>query len=192
MNPSERGIVYIDMEEPDPAVIQAAAEGNTAAFEDLMRAYEEPVWRYLCRYLGDPDQARDVCQDTFLRVHRKLHTYTYRSKFSTWLFTVARNAAVDSHRRSARRERVLEVAPPSPPIGLPGLGLEIERALADLSDKLRESVLLIEVLGLTYREASQVLGVPEGTAKSRVFAARAQLAEWMRADEQTDATGEPG
>ncbi|MGI9600906.1 MAG: RNA polymerase sigma factor [Acidimicrobiales bacterium] len=175
------------MEEPDPAVIEAASEGDTAAFESLMRVYEEPVWRFLCRYVGDPDQARDICQETFLRVHRKLHTYTFRSKFSTWLFTIARNAAVDSHRKAARRERLLEVTPPSAPIGSPGLGLEIDRALASLSPKLREAVLLVEVLGLTHREAATVLAIPEGTAKSRVFAAREQLVQWMRAGDEVDA-----
>ncbi len=170
------------MDQPDPAIIQAAAGGDSRAFEELVRAYQEPIWRYLCRYLGDPQLAEDVAQETFLRLHRKLRTYSYRSKFSTWLFTIARNAAVDSHRKAMRRERLLEVVPPAPPIGAPGASLEVEQALESLSDKLRESVLLVEVLGLTYREAAEVLGIPEGTAKSRVFAAREQLIAWMNAD----------
>ncbi len=174
------------MEEPSPRVIRAAAAGDTKAFELLVRAYQDPIYRFLCRFLGDRDEAYDVAQETFIRLHKKIHSYAFQSKFSTWLFTIARNAAVDLHRKQQRRERLFRASPAAAPIGTPGASLEIERAIESLSPKLRECILLIEVLGLTYREAAEVLNIPEGTAKSRVFAAREQLVRWMNADEASE------
>ena len=98
------------MEEPSPQVIRAA-DGDTAAFEQLMRAYQGPIYRFLCRFLGDRDEAYDIAQETFIRLHKKIHLYSFESKFSTWLFTIARNAAVDLHRKQQRRERLFRAAP---------------------------------------------------------------------------------
>ena len=137
--------------EPDPAVIRAAAKGDTAAFSELVRLYQEPVWRFLTRFTGDPHLAEDIAQDTFVKLHRRIGSYKFRSKFSTWVFSIARNTAIDAHRSSARQERLPDVAPRPAPIGQPGLSIEIDEAIASLSPKLRESLLLVEVLGLRYR-----------------------------------------
>ena len=71
------------MEEPDPAIIRAAANGDQAAFAQVVRAYQPQVWRFLLRLLGDAQLAEDVAQETFVRVYRKLRTFRYRSRFST-------------------------------------------------------------------------------------------------------------
>ncbi|HEY6415185.1 MAG TPA: sigma factor, partial [Acidimicrobiales bacterium] len=70
------------MEEPEPALIRAAGAGDLAAFEQLVRAYQEPVWRFLRRLLGDAGVAEDVAQETFLRVFRRLPTFTFEARFS--------------------------------------------------------------------------------------------------------------
>lgn len=177
------------LHELDPRTIRAAARGDRTSFEEIVRAYQTPIWRFLTRYLGDSTLAEDVTQETFLRVHRHLHRFSFQSKFSTWLFSIARNAAVDAHRRRVRRERLPLLAPAPAPIGTPGPGAEISAAVDELSVKLREALLLVEVLGLTYRETAEVLDIPEGTAKSRVFAARSEMAEFLREDSKAAARG---
>jgi RNA polymerase sigma-70 factor (ECF subfamily) len=178
------------MEEPEPALIRAAAAGDLAAFERLVRAYQEPVWRFLRRLLGDSEAAEDVAQEAFLRMFRRLPTFSFEAKFSTWVFQVARNAGVDELRSRRRRTRLASLTPsPTPSAGVPETSAEIDAALASLPVDLREAMLLVEVLGLRYREVARVLGVPEGTVKSRVFSARSRLHRWSTADEER-ASGE--
>ena len=178
------------VDEPEPAVIRAAAAGDLGAFEQLVRVYQQHVWRFLRRLLGDAATAEDVTQETFLRVHRRLPTYRFRSSFTAWVFQIARNAGIDELRSRQRRTRLLSLAArPDPPAAAPETRAEIEAALASLPVDLREAVVLVEVLGLRYREVARVLGVPEGTVKSRVFNARSRLHRWSTADEER-ASGE--
>lgn len=174
------------MYEPDPEVIRAAGGGDTAAFEELVRAYQSHVWRFLRHLLGDPALAEDITQETLIRVYRKLGTFRFRSKFSTWVFQVARNAGIDALRSRRRRERLRTIVDlrTRDPVHQGELRVEIEAALQSLSPKLREAFVLVEALGLTYREAGRALDIPEGTVKSRVFHAREQLVSWMKAGEE--------
>jgi RNA polymerase sigma-70 factor (ECF subfamily) len=171
--------------EPDPEVIRAAGAGDTNAFEELVRAYQSHVWRFLRHFLGDAALAEDITQETFVRVYRRLDTFRFRSKFSTWVFQVARNAAIDALRSRQRRDRLLSVLEPrvTDPIRGNELRIELEAALQSLSPKLREAFVMVEGLGLSYREAAGALRIPEGTVKSRVHHARQQLVTWMRAGE---------
>ena len=178
------------MEDPETTLIRDAAAGDLAAFEQLVRAYQQPVWRFLRRLLGDDGVAEDVAQETFLRVFRRLPTFTFQAKFSTWVFQIARNASVDELRSRQRRSRLASLAPPpTPSTAMPEARAEIDAALASLPVDLREAVVLVEVLGLRYHEAARVLGVPEGTVKSRMFSARSRLHRWSTADEES-ASGE--
>ena len=165
------------MEEPDPRTVRAAAKGDLAAFEALVRAYQAHVWRFLRHLLGDAALAEDCTQETFLRVHRRLATFRFRSKFSTWVFTIARNAGIDALRSRERRARLLEQLPPPRLAGDPVERVEVAAAVASLPEKLREAFVLVEVLGLSYQEAADMLGAPEGTVKSRVFSAMKRLRE---------------
>ena len=170
------------MEEPDPGVVRAAAAGDVRAFETLVRTYQAPVWRFLRRLLGDDGLAEDVTQETFVRVHQKLRTFNNRSRFSSWVFAIARNAGIDAvrsrDRRAARESRATVVAHASPEAGS-----ELDAALATLPRDLREALLVVEVLGLSYVEAATLLGAPAGTVKSRVHRARVRLLGWMAAGE---------
>jgi RNA polymerase sigma-70 factor (ECF subfamily) len=173
-----------EVDEPDPAAIRAAAAGDPVAFEHLVRAYQTSVWRYLRHFLGDPDLASDVTQDTFLRAFRRLDTFRHQSKFSTWLIQIARNAGIDAVRQQERANRLTQRVPPPRPVGDPTIGPDLADALSHLPAGQREPLLLVEVLGLTYREAAAVLSIPEGTAKRRVHDARQSLAEWWYGDER--------
>lgn len=156
--------------------------GDVAAFERLVRAYQPDVWRYLARFVGDPALAEDITQETFIRAYLRLHSFRFESKFSTWVLQIARNAGHDALRSRVRRLRLDAAAPPNRPPRDPAATAEINSALASLGPKFREALLLVEILGLTYQEAGEVIGVPEGTVKSRVFKARNRLVDWLNAD----------
>lgn len=167
--------------EAEAHLIERAVGGDQRAFAELVEPLRTPVWRFLCRYLGDQALAEDVVQETFLRVYTRLGSFRGRSKFSTWVFQVARNAAIDADRARKRRTRLAETVAARTSPGSDGgqWEIEIEAALASLSPKLRQVFVLVEVVGLGYREAAEVVGVPEGTIKSRMYLAREGLVRWM-------------
>jgi RNA polymerase sigma-70 factor (ECF subfamily) len=166
------------VEEPEPALVRAAMAGDLAAFERLVRLYQAHVWRFLRHLLGDATLAEDVTQETFLRLYQHLPSFSWRSKFSTWVFRVARNAGIDALRSRRRHDRLLQALPAPASGPSPDARAEALAAVASLTPKLREALLLVEVFGFTYREAADVLRVPDGTVKSRVFQARVRLAAW--------------
>lgn len=173
------------MDEPDPALIRAAANGDQDAFAFLVRAYQAQVWRFLCRLVGDRSLAEDVTQETFLRVFTRLPTFAFRSKFSTWTFAIARNAGIDALRARARRRRLdQDLTEAEQHQGQPPQrgNLDLEMAIAALPSKLREAFLLVEVVGLRYEEAAVVLRIPIGTVKSRLHHARKALIHTLGSD----------
>lgn len=170
------------MDSPDAAIVTAAASGDRTAFENLVRHMQGPVWRYVLHLVGDHALAEDISQEVFLRVHRRLHTLQDASRFVPWLLTIARNAAFDAGRY--RKRRPLDLVGDrdmwlSQETHDPHLSLEVQDALGRLEDSLRESVVLVGMIGLTYREAAEAMGVPEGTVKSRTFRARKLLMEML-------------
>ena len=166
------------VEEPDPQIIAAARGGDTGAFEDLVRFYQADVWRLCLHLLHDEAQADDVTQDAFVKAFRFLKRYRGDAKFSTWLFSIARNCAMDEMRRAGRRRRMARrldaERPPSAPD--PSTVFEIREAMATLPVELREPMVLIDMFGLSYKDAADVLELPQGTVKSRVHRARETVA----------------
>jgi RNA polymerase sigma-70 factor (ECF subfamily) len=178
--------------EPEPALIRAAAGGDRLAFEQIVRDHQLHVWRFLRRLVGDDALAEDVTQETFLRIYTRLDSFAFQAKFTTWMFQIARNAGIDALRARDRRSRVATEAStstPHAPVAPPDLRVELQAALDSLPAKLRTVLLLVEVLGLRYREAAAVLGVPEGTVKSRVFQARLRLHRWSAQGEHEEPGG---
>jgi RNA polymerase sigma-70 factor (ECF subfamily) len=174
------------VQEPEPALIRAAAAGNQEAFEQIVREQQVHVWRFLRRLLGDPALAEDVTQETFVRIYTRLDSFTFQAKFTTWMLQIARNAGIDALRGRERRARLaaaVESRHPRPDIS-PDQRAELQAALDSLPVDLRTILLLVEVLGLRYGEAAAVLDLPVGTVRSRVFRARRRLHEW-------GAVGEP-
>ena len=165
------------MEEPDPQLIAAATSGDLRAFETLVRRYQSSVYRFVVHLAGDASIAEDITQETFIRAFRSLRRYRGDSRFTTWLFSIARNCAVDDARRAARRGRLsrqLEefgspVAPDS------SATIELQDALASLPTDLLEPILLIDLFGFSYAEVARLTRVAEGTIKSRVHRARRRL-----------------
>jgi RNA polymerase sigma-70 factor, ECF subfamily len=166
------------VDEPDPKVVAAARSGDLGAFEVLVRRYQGDIWRLCYQLLRDEHLADDVTQDTFVRAFRFMRRYRAESKFSTWLFSIARNCAVDELRRSSRRSKLAHRVQAEAPSDLrtDQTIVEVRDVLAQLPLGLREPVVMIDMFGMSYREVSVALGVPQGTVKSRVHRAREQLA----------------
>ncbi len=174
-------------DEPTPATVAAAAGGDVDAFATLVRFYQQPVWRYLQRLVGDDSLAEDLTQEVFVRVFHGLDTFAGRSRFSTWVFSIARNTGVDALRRRDRRPRVVgDVSVDVAGSSDPARGLELDAALEELSLAHRDALLLVEVFGLSYREVADMTGTAEGTIKSRVHGARQRLHAWWQAGESAD------
>ena len=144
-----------------------------------MRSAQPHVWRFLRHLLGDEELAADVSQETFVRAYRALGRFRYQARFSTWLFQIARNAAIDEQRRNARRQRLQSAVARPRHTADASLGAELQAALASLSPPLREAFVLVEVFGLPYRDTADVLGIAVGTVKSRVFRGRLELVRWF-------------
>lgn len=173
------------MYEPDPQTVAAAAAGSVAAFAELVDGYREPVWRFLTHLTSDRGLAEDLTQETFLQVYRHLDGFEGRSKFSTWVFQIARNLGIDALRRRDRRQLLpVRLGRQPTEVASPEAAVTLSLVIAGLPPAMREVLLLVEVLGLTYREVATVVGIPEGTAKSRVFRARRELAERLRDGEE--------
>jgi RNA polymerase sigma factor (sigma-70 family) len=175
------------VQEPDPQVIRAAARGDLDAFSELVRTHQAVVWRFLRHLVRDPALAEDLTQETFLRVYRRLASFRFRSRFSTWLLQIARNVGIDALRSRDRGRALLQALPVPATVGDPSAAYELSAAVGSLNLRLREVFVLVEVLGLSYREAGAALGIPEGTVKSRMFHARRQLVAWLAASEGGDA-----
>jgi RNA polymerase sigma-70 factor, ECF subfamily len=181
------------VQDPEPRVIRAAVDGDLDAFDVVVRTFQEPIWRFLCAMVRDPALAEDLTQETFLRAFDRLATFEFRSRLSTWLFTIARNLGIDALRQRDRQGALLaRLGPDAAPPPEATLRAEVDAAVGSLSTKLREALLLVEVMGFTCREAGEVLGIAEGTVKSRLYHARARLVAWFDADdgdEQLPGTG---
>lgn len=168
----------------DAELVARYLEGDLEAFETLMSAHEDRVFHLCLRMLRDRDAALDATQDTFLTVFRKADRYRNRAAFSTWLYRVALNTCYDHLRRAKRRrtEALPDHHDPSDPAGEDAyrsaeLRPAIEDALAALPDEFRAAVVLVDLDGRSLDDTAEILDVPVGTVKSRVFRARRMLAE---------------
>jgi RNA polymerase sigma-70 factor (ECF subfamily) len=173
--------------EPEPEIIRRARDGDLAAFESLVRAYQADAWRFAYHLTGNRATAEDATQEAFLRAFRAIRTYHGESKFTNWLLRIVRNAAIDAFRKTRREISVAETREPALGAeGFAGTGLRevhgsaedryrIAQAIRALPIDLREPFVVIEVLGFDYQEASAILSVKLGTLKSRMHRARAAL-----------------
>ncbi|MBS3957758.1 MAG: RNA polymerase sigma factor [Clostridiales bacterium] len=165
----------------EEALVAAAAAGDQSAFEVIVRSHADAVYAHALRFFGDQHTAEDVVQEVFLKMYRSLANFDGRSALSTWLYRVTRNACLDMLRAGRHR------AVPVDPVGLSLISTEdtaataithvaLERAIRAIPQEDRDALGAVTLFGLSYREAADVLGIPEGTVKSRVFRARRALA----------------
>jgi RNA polymerase sigma-70 factor, ECF subfamily len=174
----------------DRDLVASAAGGLDRGFEELVRRYQRPISAYVYRMVGDYDAALDLTQEIFIKVYGSLARYRPEFKFSTWIYKIAHNSAIDHLRRSSGRERSLINGTEGDHYDLPieseGLSpeqqsereerrVEIESVVRSLPTAYRELIVLRHSQDLTYEEIVDVTGLPLGTVKNRLFRAREMM-----------------
>ena len=185
----------ISSSDPDAELVAQWQAGDRRAFEALVRRHERRVFRLLYRMLGSREEAEDATQEAFLSLHRHGHRFRREARFSTFLYRVAANAALNRRRSLGRaRARVEEfgrrhlvgdegpASVPDPEATAHGAQVQgaVQQALLELPKDLRMAVVLFDIEGRAYKEIADVLGVPEGTVKSRIHRGRSALRESLR------------
>lgn len=178
--------------DPDLELVDRWRAGDAGAFETLVRRHQRRIFGLLVRMLGSREEAEDAAQDTFLNLHRHGHRFRREARFSTFLYRVAMNAALNRRRSLGRRRSHMEAlareqaggsAVPDQPRGPEDATLggelrdRVQRELQTLPESLRAPLVLFDIEGLSYGEIAEVLQVAEGTVKSRIHRARKALRE---------------
>lgn len=174
----------VTADDRDDELAAAAAQGDRAALDALLTKHAGLVHAVCRRVLVNPEDALDATQDALLAIARRIETFDGRSRFSTWCYRVATNAALDEARRRARRPAPVDIVP-EPRHGAGAIDdavadqLDIDAALARLSPDHRAAVALRDLVGLDYAEIAEVLDIPAGTVRSRIARGRAALADHL-------------
>ena len=175
----------------DASLIAATLAGDSAAFGRLVQQYQDRLYNSLLRVLGSADDAADIVQDAFVQAYVKLSSFRGGSAFYTWLYRIAFNLAMSHMRRSHKKASLDEMKTlvgAEPTDGQPtvetGL-IEQERAelvhaaLAELSFEHRQIIVLREIDGCSYEEIAEILDLPVGTVRSRLFRARLEMRDLL-------------
>lgn len=170
----------------DAKLLARVADGDHEAFTEIMQANEDRVFSVCLRIMGSRDQAMDATQETFLTAFRKAGQFKGASTFGTWVYRIAVNTCYDMLRKQKRRpsDPLPEHVDPADhgaqaEVESAALRPEIREALATLPPEFRSAVVLSDIEGMSLPETAQVLGVPVGTVKSRVFRGRRLLAQQL-------------
>ena len=184
----------------DQQVVELARAGKEVAYRELLHRYERPVFSLIYRMVRDRAASEDLAQETFIKVLNALDSYRPEYRFSSWIFKIANNAAIDHLRRRELNTLSLDGAPdavtasevqstalqatdhgPSPLAELESreLGTAIEQAVAKLRPDYRACILLRHVEGRAYEEIAEALDLPLGTVKTYIHRARIELREHL-------------
>jgi RNA polymerase sigma-70 factor, ECF subfamily len=180
----------------DQEVVARARAGSEAAYRELIGRYQRPVFSLIYRLVRDRELAEDLAQETFIKVLNAIDRYRPEFKFSSWIFKIAHNTALDQLRRKSPETLSLDGSPhattaeearatapaaisaeetPEEYTASRELGEQLERALATLRPEYRTAILLWHVEGRPYEEIAEVMEVPLGTVKTFIHRARKEL-----------------
>lgn len=176
----------------DGELIVVAIDGRADGFEELVRRYQRPITSYVFRLIGNYESSLDVTQEVFIKVYNSLTKYSPEYKFSTWLYRIAHNAAVDHLRRNSVNVQSIEAensegtyelqiesrgATPEQEQERSEWRDEIESVVRCLPPTYRDLILLRHARDLSYDEIAEVTALPLGTVKNRLFRAREMMRE---------------
>jgi RNA polymerase sigma-70 factor (ECF subfamily) len=186
-------------QDPDAALMLRVKQGDTAAFEELVEKYKQPVMNLIYRTLPDATEAEDLAQNVFVQVYKAADRYRVSAKFSTWLYTIARNLCLNEIRRRSRHPAdSLDASHPgdddqplrqyedvkitsAPDDMLRGeLFSKVDEAVAELPENQRTALLLCREEELSYEEISEVLGCSLSATKSLIHRARETLKQKLK------------
>ncbi len=180
----------------DQEVVRHAVAGREAAYRELIRRYQRPVFSLVFRMVRDRELAEDLAQETFIKVLNAIDSYRPEYKFSSWIFKIANNAAIDHLRRRNLDTLSLDGSPhaetaeaieattlqigsdaesPLEEVANRELGSQIEEAIGQLRPEYRSCILLRHVEGRPYEEIAEILDLPLGTVKTYIHRARNEL-----------------
>jgi RNA polymerase sigma-70 factor (ECF subfamily) len=185
--------------DPDAVLMLRVQRGDRAAFTELVEKYQQPVMNFIHRSLRDEAEAEDVAQTVFLQVYKSRARYRRTARFTTWLFTIARNLCLNEIRRRSRhpadsleethpdhedqpRRQIEDPAAPSPPDKLlhRELSEKIAEAVAGLPENQRSAILLCRQEDLSYEEMAKILGCSLSATKSLIHRGRETLKELLK------------
>lgn len=179
-------------------IIKSVLKGDVQAYEAIVRSYEKKVYNLALRMVGNPDDAADMAQETFIKAYKALGSFRSDSKFSVWLYRIATNVCLDFLRRKSRSNTVSLTAyddDGDAQLDIPDLNGNpeeelsrkltidaVQRGLQTLGEQQRSILVLREINGLSYEEIAQTLDIDIGTVKSRIFRARKRLCAFLIED----------
>jgi RNA polymerase sigma-70 factor (ECF subfamily) len=184
-------VELLDMDLTDDQIIERTLAGETEAFGLLVRRWENPIYGLSLRMLGRDEDARDVCQETFLAAFRNLRKFRGEAKFSSWIYRIALNAcnsrlrrpdgartrSLDEESADGNREEFADQATEGATERLQRAQLSaiVRRALNALPTEMRQVIVMKEYEELTFAEIAEILEIPVSTVKSRVYTGLQQL-----------------
>ena len=165
-------------------LIVRAKEGDAHAFAALLRQHQEMALRVAFQIVGDWDDAEDVCQESFIKVHRHLGRYQARHKFSTWLYRIVTHTAIDLRRRRQRTHRA--ELPDDVPVAsreeATDWQLSLEKVLSELTPKQRSAFVLRDLQGFPLEEVAEILDCSGITARVHLHQARKRLRQRLESE----------
>jgi RNA polymerase sigma-70 factor (ECF subfamily) len=175
--------------DPDRELVRLAQAGDARAFQALMVKYQRRIARHVARYVKRAGDVEEVVQDAFIRAYRGLASFRGDSSFYSWLYRIATNAAFSFLKQAKSLEvqveeradggfepGVTDEQTPERVLLAKQIGEAVERAMSKLQPELAEPLVLFEVEGKAYKEIAQMLGLPIGTVRTRIFRAREFIA----------------
>ncbi len=187
-----------DAQTIDKQLIDRALGGEQAAFGQLVTKYQDRLYNTLVHVVGSTDTAYDVVQDAFVQAYVKLETFERASAFYTWLYRIAFNLAMTRRRREKPTVSVEQARealghepldhgdPPEARMEQAERACQVQAALAALSDEHRTILVLREIDGCAYEQIAEILNLPIGTIRSRLYRARLQLRDQLQGVLQED------
>lgn len=173
-------------------LLSRSAKGDADAFGKLVSHYQNDIFNLVCRMIGNKDDAMDITQETFISAYKNIGAFEGRSKFNTWLYSIATNRAISAMRAKGSRpsaqmsalegddgrsafEPAAKTNTPVAQLEVTETQLQVQQAISELEEDYKTVVVLRDIQGLDYEEIGEVLNCSIGTVKSRLHRARTEL-----------------